>query len=182
MLEAVMVDSTTLNVGARQAFPTNCVKDEFYESGYSPVMLDTDELLARLEERGIRNVQIAKALGLPDSRIPEIRRKERALKLDEAVKLVRAFELEQGSEAEPLHPKMIRLSVLYVAAVLGVPLERTEAQMEDIVATLRAFSLFVADPKVRRSVEAAEGFFQAMILRPRSGSEALPGNDPAKTH
>jgi hypothetical protein len=40
-------------------------------------VLDTDELLARLEARGIRNVDIAKVLGLPDSRVPEIKRKER---------------------------------------------------------------------------------------------------------
>jgi cytochrome P450 len=145
-------------------------------------MLDTDELLARLEERGIRNVDIARTLGLPDSRVPEIKRKERALKLDEGAKLVRAFGLEQEPRATPIPPQMIQLSVRYVAAMLGVPRERLEAQMGELTATLRAFSEFVSDPKVRRSIESAEGFFQAMLLRPRAESEAPPGTDPERTH
>ena len=146
-------------------------------------MLDTDELLARLEERGIRNVDIAKTLGLPDSRVPEIKRKERALKLDEAAKLVRAFELEQDRSASPLPDPVLRLVVQYVAVALGAQPERVRARLEELTEDLRAFSEFVSDPKVRRSIEMSEGFLRAMALRrPKPVSEAAPGTDQQQPH
>lgn len=142
-------------------------------------VLDTDELLARLDARGVRNIQIAKALGLPDSRVPEIKQKTRALKLDEAVKLVRAFGLEQDFQASPLPSSITRLVVRYVALELGV--EPTNQQLADLARDVQAFGEFVADPKVRSSVEAAEGFFRALQLRrPTPEAEAQPGNDPAR--
>jgi hypothetical protein len=143
-------------------------------------MLDTDELLARLDEKKVRNIDIARALGLPDSRVPEIRRKERALKLDEGAKLVRAFELEPSPTGVSLQPAMIRLAIQYIALELGVPPEANQSQIEELTEDLRAFSEFVSDPKVRRSVDAAEGFFQAMRRRrPAASEEARPGTDPA---
>jgi hypothetical protein len=142
-------------------------------------MFDTDELLTRLRERNVKNVDIARALDLPDSRVPEIKDKRRALKLDEAVKLVRAFQLEQDQAASPLPPQVLRLLVRYIALQLGVPLETDDPQVEELAADLRAFSAFVADPKVRRSIEAAEGFFEAMRLRrPRADKEARQESDP----
>jgi hypothetical protein len=140
-------------------------------------VLDTDELLARLLERGIKNVEIAKALDLPDSRVPEIRRKDRALKLDEAVKLVRAFGLEQDFRADPLPASIMRLVVQYVAAELGVRL--ANQHLEDLSEDVRAFFEYVADPKVRQSVGAAELFFQAIRLRrPKPAGATPPGNGP----
>lgn len=140
-------------------------------------VLDTDGLLALLEERGVRNVEIAKALGLPDSRVPEIKRKERALKLDEAVKLVRAFELEQALQAPPLPPAVTRLIVRYIAQELGISPD--DNRLEELAEDLRAFSEFVADPKVRRSLDAAGSFFQAMRLRrPAHVREVRPKSDP----
>ena len=146
-------------------------------------MFDTDELLARLEAKKVRNVDIARALGLPDSRVPEIRDRRRALKLDEAVKLVRAFGLEQEVTVSPLPAPILRLVVQYVAAALGVAQERTQGRVEDLTEDLRAFAEFVADPKVRRSLDAAEAFFRAMELRrPSAESAARQENDPARTH
>jgi hypothetical protein len=135
-------------------------------------MLDTDELLGRLESRGVRNIDIARALGLPDSRVPEIRRKERALKLDEAVKLVRAFGLESDRTPDPPPTPILRLAVRYVAGELGV--HPSEEQVEELAQDVRAFAEFVADPKVRRSVDAAEGFFRAMRLRRPAALKAVP--------
>ncbi len=141
-------------------------------------VLDTDEIIARLASRGVKNVEIARALSLPDSRVPEIKHKTRALKLEEAVKLVRAFGLEQDAEVVPLPPPILRLVVQYIANSLGVPQERTQAKLEDLAEDLRAFSEFAADPKVRRSLDAAEGFFRAMVLRPRQAeSSARSEND-----
>lgn len=146
-------------------------------------MFDTDELLARLDQKGVRNIDIARALGLPDSRVPEIKRKDRALKLDEAVKLVRAFGLEQDQAVVALSPAVLRLVVRYIAMELDAPLEGKEARLEELTADLRAFSAFVADPKVRSSVEASEGFFQAMRLRrPKSGASARKESDPRPAH
>jgi hypothetical protein len=142
-------------------------------------VLDTDELLARLKEKGVRNVDIARVLGLPDSRVPEIKDKRRALKLDEGAKLVRAFGLEPSPEAQPLPAPILRLAVRYLAAELGHSAEEDDRQLGELLADIQAFSEFVADPKARRSLEAAEGFFQAMRLRRRGHpTEALPGTDP----
>lgn len=142
--------------------------------------MDTDQLLARLKEKGVRNVEIARAIGLPDSRIPEIRDKRRAIKLDEAAKLVRAFELEQAQVAAPLPASVLRLIVRHIARKIGAqPQDRT---VDDLAEDLRAFSVFVADPKVRGSIAAAETFFQALQLRNPDSLEATPPeNDPEKT-
>jgi hypothetical protein len=49
-----------------------------------------------------------------------------------------------------------------------------DSRLEELSEDLRAFSEFVADPKVRRSLEAAESFFQAMrFRRPKVAKEAL---------
>jgi hypothetical protein len=156
---------------------TNSVVELPYAMRQRGRVLDTDQLLALLDEKGVRNVDIAKALGLPDSRIPEIKRKERALKLDEGVKLVRAFGLEPAQAVVPLPPAISRLVVRHVAEALGA--DPGEARLADLSEDLRAFSEYVADPKVRRSLEAAEAFFQAMRLRrPKSAPEAEPQSDP----
>lgn len=145
--------------------------------------MDTDELLARLQAKGVRNVDMARALDLPESRIPEIKKKTRSLKLDEAAKLVRAFGLEQAGEAIPLHPAVLRLVVLYVATSLGAPVDGREHQIAELSEDLRAFSEYVSDPRVRQSIEAAEGFFQAMRLRrPGAESAGQPENDPHPTN
>jgi hypothetical protein len=162
---------------------TNCVVDAAYDSLHPRVMLTTEELLGALKAKGVRNIEIARVLNLPDSRVPEIRDRRRALKLDEAAKLVQAFELEPVRPASPLSPRVIRLLVQYVAMALGVPRDRVEARLGELTEDLRAFSEFVGDPKVRHLPEAAEGFFRALVLRrPRLESEAEPGSDPAPTH
>lgn len=163
----------------KSTVPTNSVVALCYDSVHPNWVFDTDRLLEILDERGVKNVQIAKALGLPDSRIPEIRQKRRALKLDEAAKLVRAFELEEGREVPALPPAVMRLVVRHVANCLRI--QPSEQQVADIAEDLRAFGSFVADRKVRQSIEAAEGFFQAMRFR-RQGSEeeAQQETDPRR--
>ena len=161
--------------------PTNYVVEAAYGLRQPERMLDTDELLKRLDEKQVRNVDIARALGLPDSRIPEIKRKERRLSLDEGAKLVQAFELEPAERAPPLPNQILRLVVRYVAEQLGANPE--EDQLEELTRDVRAFGEFVADPKVRRSVEAAEGFFHALRLRrPEPEPVGQPGNGPRQPH
>lgn len=144
-------------------------------------MLNTDQLLEQLKANNVRNVDIARVLELPDSRVPEIRDKRRALKLDEAVRLVEAFGLE-SNQTPPQPPAAIfRLVVRHVAVRLGVPL--SDQMLADLAEDIRAFSSFVADPKVRRSVEMAEGFFHALqTRRPEPEEEAPPRTDPARNH
>lgn len=183
MSEAVMARLPTPFVGFGQPHPTKWVVALSYALRQSGAVLDTDELLARLKEKGVRNIEIARVLGLPDSRVPEIRRKDRRLTLDEGAKLVRAFGLEPSPEAMPLPAPILRLAVRYLAAELGRSPEEDQRQLEELIADIQAFSEFVADPKVRRSVEAAEGFFQAMRIRRRaSASEAPRETDPHHAH
>jgi hypothetical protein len=140
-------------------------------------VLDTDELLARLEARGVRNVEIARALNLPDSRAPEIKRKKRKLTLDEGATLVRAFELEPEKQTPPLPTPIVRLLLRHVASRMGAAL--TEEQVADLTEDLRVFAAFVANPKVRESIEAAEGFFEALRLRrPEAALTDQPGTGP----
>lgn len=160
---------------------TNCVVAASYDSRHLLGVIDTDELLLRLTERKIRNADIARALGLPDSRIPEIRTKRRALKLDEAVKLVRAFQLDEAPEATPLPPSVIRLLIRYLADALGS--DPTEDQIAELTEDVRAFSSLVSDQKIRQSPDAAEGFFRALRLRrPTPSEEVPPGSDPHHAH
>jgi transcriptional regulator with XRE-family HTH domain len=143
-------------------------------------MLTTRELLERLEQRGIKNHQIAKALGVSPSRVTEMHKGERAIKLDEAARLVSAFGLEEPptpAKMSPLPAPIARLVVVYVGAELGLATV-DPLRVEEIARDVRAFAEFVTDPAVRGSIDAAETFFQAMRLR-RSVPEsaAPPGTD-----
>jgi hypothetical protein len=161
----------------KSTVPTNTVVAHRYESVHNLGVLDTDNLLRLLDERGIKNVQIARALGLPDSRVPEIKSRKRALKLDEAVKLVRAFQLEEGHEVPPLPVPIVRLLVRHVAERLRA--RASEELLEDVSQDIRAFGVFAADRRVRQSLEAAEGFLQALrYRRPEAEEEAPQGTDP----
>jgi antitoxin component HigA of HigAB toxin-antitoxin module len=152
-----------------------------YESAHSDAMLGTEDLLSRLDALGIKNVQIAKALGLPESRASDIRARRRALKLDEAVKLVRAFQLEEAREVPPVPLPIMRLVARHIAERLQA--RASEAILEDVAQDLRAFGVFLADRRVRSSLEAAEGFFQALrYRRPGVEEEAPQGNDPHHAH
>lgn len=150
--------------------PTNFGVDCSYGFPQPDAMLDTDELLARLKAKGVRNIEIARVLNLPDSRVPEIRDRRRALKLDEGAKLARAFGLESDQVAAALPASVVRLALRHIARKLDAPLN--DETLEDLAADLRAFSAFVSDPKVRRSVEAADAFFQALALRHPEPEEA----------
>ena len=179
--DTVMPISVTENRNAMQEAFSGCV---IYPPEINPQLvgvMTTADLLARLEDRGVRNVDIAKALNVTPSRVTEIKKGDRAIKLDEAVKLVQAFQLEPSQQVPALPLSVLRLVVLHVARRLGA--EMREEQVADLAADLRAFSIFAADPKVRGSIQAAEGFFQALQLRhPEPEEEAPSGSDPAPTH
>jgi hypothetical protein len=143
-------------------------------------MLTTRELLARLTDAGVKNGQIAKCLGVSPSRVTEMFAGTRRINLDEAVKLVAQFDLEEppSRRASPLPAPIARLVVLYIAAELGA-LESNPAKVEALAQDVRAFAEFVTDPQVRESTEAAELFFQAMRLRrPTSPGKESQGTDP----
>ena len=181
--DAVISGLPTQIVGFGQPLPTKWVVALSYALRQSDGVLDTDQLLAALKEKKVRNVDIARVLELPDSRVPEIRRKERALKLDEGAKLVRAFGLEPAPDAIPLPLPILRLAVRYMATELGYSPEEDDRLLEELLADIQAFAEYVADPKVRRSLEAAEGFFQAMRLRRRSSPPVAPQEtDPHHAH
>jgi transcriptional regulator with XRE-family HTH domain len=178
--ETVMEKHITENRNVCKPEIAGCV---IYRAGcmvQQTFMLTTGELLSRLEQRGIKNHQVAKALGVSPSRVTEMRKGERAIKLDEAAKLVSEFGLEEQPATEkvpPLQAPIARLIVTYVAGELGLA-EGDSAQLEDIAQDVRAFAEFVSDPAVRESIDAAETFFQAMRLRrPRPEPTVPQGND-----
>jgi hypothetical protein len=109
--------------------------------------------------------------------INESEGKPRELKYDEGVKLIRAFGLEQSQPAPPPQPPILRLAIRHIAKQLQAPAK--ESQIVELAEDLRAFYEYVANPKVQRSLQAAEGFFQALqIRRPAHEEEARQESDP----
>ena len=143
-----------------------CVIYDDITLGQRSGMFTTAELLRRLADRKVRNADIARTLGVSPSRVTEIQKGMRAIKLDEAVKLVAAFALEESPSPKvlPLPVPIARLVVRYVAAELchAAP---TELAVEEIAQDVRAFAEYVSDPQVRGSLAGAEAFFHAMKLR-----------------
>lgn len=144
-------------------------------------VLNSTQLLARLADLEVKNVEISRVLGIPESRVSEMRAGNRRIKLDEAVKLAEAFQLEEGGATAPITPlttPIARLLVLHVANSLQQDLP--EESIADLAADLRAFATFVADPQVRDSVQAADGFLQALRIRrkvPRANQQG-PNQPP----
>lgn len=165
--ETVMEPEYTGNRNVCNSEMPDCVIAPPLWFSHPRVVLTTAELIARLEERGIRNAEIARTLGVSPSRVTEMKKGERAIKLDEAAKLAAEFDLESlpSQRVPPLPGRISRLIVLYIAAELGHDAEENREQIEELSEDVRAFAEFVADPRVRESAEAAEAFFQAMRLR-----------------
>lgn len=185
MSETVMPNSVTEIRNALQGPVPVCVVYPSKRFGQPRPVLTTSELLARLEARGIRNADIARAIGVTPSRVTEMKKGERAIKLDEAARLVATFDLEEGSSPpeQALPVAAARLVVRYLALELGAEVDESSPQIAELAEDVRAFSEFVTDPKVRDSIEAAEAFFQAMRLRrPPLGPATPPETDPALTH
>lgn len=171
---------------------TNCVLASARDYGQLDSVLTKAELLAALDAQGVKNTAIQEALNLPSSRVSEIRRatpgretastkKSRELTYDEGVKLIQAFRLDAAQEPAPppleIPPATLRLVARYLADSLGA--EPSEELIQDLSEDLRAFVVFVADQSVRKTVEAAEGFFRGVRLhRPKAPSEALQESDP----
>jgi plasmid maintenance system antidote protein VapI len=184
MSAEVMNQPSNENRNVDQAAFAECVIYVAKRVVHPPAMLTTEELLKRLDARGVANKQIADAIGVSPSRVTEMYKGERAIKLDEAVKLVAAFDLESepGLEKEsPLPVPIARLVVRYVASALGVEVQ-DQRHILELAEDIRAFAEFVSDPKVRQSLVAAEAFFAAMRLRrPSPQEEGQRQNDPLES-
>lgn len=163
--ETVMRKMITENRKAAQEPFTECVIYDSEPLVHATGVLTTTELLTRLEAKGVKNADIARALKVAPSRVTEIKKGERTIKLDEAAKLVFEFDLESPPvpKVSPLPPAVSRLIVRYIAEELECPVG--EDRLQEIAEDVRAFAEFVADPTTRGSIEAAELFFQAMRLR-----------------
>jgi hypothetical protein len=167
MSAAFIPEGHTENRNTIQASISECVIYPDCAVRQSTWVLTTHELLRRLGDRGIKNADVARALNVTPSRVTEMYKGGRAIKLDEAAKLVQAFGLEEepSPRVAPVPPQIAQLIVQYVAAELGVDLEQNAALIAELSEDVRAFAEFVTDPRVRESIDAATAFFQAMRLR-----------------
>jgi hypothetical protein len=178
--DTVICNTISENRNSMQAAIAKGVIAPWWPLSQSGGVLTTAELLARLTERGIRNSDIARALGVHPSRVTEMFKGARGIKLDEAAKLVSEFALESppSQRVSPLPAPVAALIVQHVALQLGHPLEEGSSQLQALSEDIRAFAEFVTDPKVRESIDLAMAFFQAMRLRrPLSEEEAKQGTD-----
>jgi transcriptional regulator with XRE-family HTH domain len=183
MMSAAVID-TGYNEN-RELCKGSFANSVIYPNGFPAqpnIVFTTGELLARLDERGVKNAAIARALNVSPSRVTEIKKGERRLQLDEAAKLVVAFELESPpspARVVPLSGRVTRLLVEYVALELGCDPVLNQARIDELTKDVRAFAAHVADPKARDSEELAETFFQALRLRRLASEEEVPeGSDP----
>lgn len=128
-------------------------------------VLRTADILRLLEEKGIPRTEIADTIKIGKSRVTELYKGERTLKLEEAATLVEKYDLESesGQQVQPLPASIYRLACQYVAQELGVA--PPPGLLDELALDMRAFVAHVRDPKVRGSIEAAEAFFRAMQLR-----------------
>lgn len=153
------------------------------------VMLSQGEIVALLEAKialkEISQADVAEVLGVQPSRMTELfKHRKYQLRLDQAVKLVEAFQLEspRGRQVPPVPAETLRLVVLYVAEELGVSLLDNEALLEDLIADVRAFAEYVADSSRRDRLDLAEEFFRVMkVRRPTRQAADRRENGPEKT-
>jgi hypothetical protein len=168
MSETVMFGGCTENRNTPQGAIPICVISPPNAFGQSVRVLNTKELLAKLRAKGVINADIARALNIKPSAVTELFKDGgRKLKLDEAVRLVEVFELEEApSPTEPLLPAPVsQLIVQHIALELGRPLPQDAPQLQELAEDLRAFSEFVTDQRARESVELSTAFFRAIRLR-----------------
>lgn len=173
---------TEIRNGAQALFPVSVIYGASRLRQTASVWT-TKQLLTKLDERGIKNADVARVLDVSPSRITELRKGEWKLSLDHAAKIVEHFGLvsEPAPRVPPLPAPVSRLIVQYIADELGVSLEQRAEQLQELSQDVRAFSEFVSDRANRESVEAAEYFFQAMRLRrPANDVEDPQQNDPAE--
>lgn len=134
----------------------------YVESAQNAPMLSADELLTLLRERGVKNAQIERVLKLPSSRVSELFKGERQLKLHEYKKLVEEFKVEET--APPLSEPIARLMVLYAAERLGTEMLPEDPQVGELAQEFAALSRFAADPDVRPSLDAFQAFLHGLRL------------------
>jgi transcriptional regulator with XRE-family HTH domain len=134
------------------------VADGNAASLYEWRMLNTAQLLAALESRGISQAEMARVLGLPSSRISEMYAGKRQVKLDEAKKLVEAFDLGDTEPVPPISEQIARLLILHVANQLRVPMPLPDALVQELALDFQAFSRFARAHLPAPSPESTAGF------------------------
>lgn len=133
------------------------------ETRHTLPMWSSGELLARLEARGVRKIDIARALGLDPSSVTAIFKGKRRIALDEGKKLVEHFGLD---EEIPLPSEaVIRVVVRHMLEMFNLDPGEKDDRLAEVTSDFRAFMAFTVDPKRCDSVEQAEAFFKALSLR-----------------
>lgn len=137
---------------------TITVVDADQSARHGIAMFGTDQLLEALAARGISQVEIARVLHLPSSRISEMYAGKRQVKLDEAKKLVDAFGLEDQPSTPPINEQIARLLILHVANQLGVSMPLPDELVQELALDFQAFSRFARAHLPAPSPEATLGF------------------------
>ena len=128
---------------------------------HSFAVITTSELLCRLTERNIRNVDMARVLGLAASRISEMRAGRRDIKLDEAAKLAMAFDLEEAHSV--ISDAALAVIIKHIAEVLGKSIDDHGSTLRELTADLSAFVQSQTDPTMR-SATAVAGFLRGLRI------------------
>ena len=132
---------------------------ENYQCEIKTCIVNTRQLLDELEERGVRNVDIAHALKLSQTRASEIRKGDRRLMFDEGMRLIEEFGLQEKSGQ--ISSQVAVLAVAHIAGTLGMEIDGT--RLSDLAGDLQALIAFAADPRV--SSDALEAFSRGLLVR-----------------
>lgn len=145
---------------------TTLVIDGFAATRHPTVMLGTRELLERLDARKIVRAEIARVINVAPARVTEMFKGARAIKLDEAKRLVEHYGLDEDDPITALSEPVSRLLVLHVARALKAHVSPEDQRVEELAQDLRAFSRFASDRQDEVSSDMASGFLRGRQPEP----------------
>lgn len=125
---------------------------------HSCSVIGSAELLAALKARNITQTAISRVLNVDPSQISQLYKGARQLKLDEAKRLVEAFDLDESSATPPISEQTARLLILHVADTFGIRLAASDSRVQELALDFQAFSKFARAHLPAPSPDATSGF------------------------
>ena len=157
----------------RQHDRANLVVASHRSRWHARTMLRQADILTELAARGIKQGEIADALGITRPNANKLFKpaaktgKTRSLTFDEGVTLIERFGLDKpdDSPVEAMGVRAARLVVQYVAQQLGVKIDPDDGRVEDLAQDIRAYSEFVATAHVGDNQDRAQGWLDGRRSR-----------------
>jgi hypothetical protein len=133
--------------------------DAGYSGAHLGRMLNTAEILKALKERGVKQKEIAAVLCVTQPRVSALYKTDRKLTVEEAIKLVDRFNLDDEPPSIPLNEQFLELAALAAARRLGLEnVDYEDPRLKVAAQDILALVLADQDPRFGGSLEALRGF------------------------